>query len=118
MTESVEDILNRLCVKPAVPPRAVGYDKPVIAGPQGAAIVSEIPNVVDNSDKNVISLSTDQITSPVFIISPTQISYIAENFASLVASTLNMRAMTPKIREIAEKSLRDALTSARKQGKK
>ncbi|MCL2331061.1 MAG: hypothetical protein FWC61_00770 [Proteobacteria bacterium] len=65
---------------------------------------------------DTIGLSPDQITSQVFVIAPTQISYIAEIFANSVADAMNMRAFAQKIKILAEQSLRAALTVARKQG--
>ncbi|MCL2737497.1 MAG: hypothetical protein FWE17_01370 [Alphaproteobacteria bacterium] len=68
--------------------------------------------------KAVIKLSPDQITSAVHVISPAQITQIAELFANNVANALNMRALAPRIRIVAEQSLRTALGSAKRQGMK
>jgi len=64
----------------------------------------------------VQQLNTANITSEVFIIAPTQIEYISRLFADRVADTMNMRTFAPKIRQIAEESLRRALAAARHQG--
>ncbi|MCL2017525.1 MAG: hypothetical protein FWG80_02005 [Alphaproteobacteria bacterium] len=73
----------------------------------------------DNNAKESVGatmLSSDQITSAVYVISPSQISYISELFANSMTNALNMRAMAPRIRQIAEQSLRTALGAAKKQG--
>jgi hypothetical protein len=61
-------------------------------------------------------LNPSDISSEVFIISPTQIEYIAATFGDAVADAMNMRAFSHKIRQIAEHSLRAALGAAKKQG--
>ncbi len=61
-------------------------------------------------------LNTNQITSEVYTISPTQIDYIAQIFGNDVADAMNMRAFAGKIREIANQSLRHALNNARHMG--
>jgi len=61
-------------------------------------------------------LSTNDITSDVYTISPTQIDYIARIFGDGVADAMNMRAFAGKIREIASVSLKQALNSARHMG--
>lgn len=65
---------------------------------------------------NIHELSTNNITSEVYTISPAQIEYIARVFADGVADTMNMRAFVGKIRDIANQSLRTALPSARHMG--
>ena len=64
----------------------------------------------------VRQLSTSDITSDVYTISPTQIDYIARIFGDGVADAMNMRAFAAKIREIANTSLRHALNNARHMG--
>lgn len=64
----------------------------------------------------VHQLNTSDITSDVFVIAPTQIEYISQIFANSVADTMNMRTFAPKIRQIAEESLRRALAAARRSG--
>lgn len=61
-------------------------------------------------------LNTSDITSDIFVIAPTQIEYISRLFADSVADTMNMRTFAPKIRQIAEESLRRALAAARRSG--
>ena len=61
-------------------------------------------------------LNPANITSEVYIIAPTQIEYISQIFADSVADTLNLRTFAQKIRQIAEQSLRTALSAARHQG--
>ncbi|MDR0967630.1 MAG: hypothetical protein LBL75_02240 [Rickettsiales bacterium] len=73
-------------------------------------------NIIKKTNSGVIQLSRGQISSDVFVIAPTQINYIAEIFANSVADAMNMRAFAPKIRALAEKSLRTALGAAKKQG--
>lgn len=63
-------------------------------------------------------LNPSSITSDVYIVAPTQIEYISQIFGDSVADTMNMRTFAPKIRQIAEQSLRMALTAARHQGEK
>ena len=64
----------------------------------------------------VRQLSTSDITSDVYVISPTQIEYIARIFGDGVADAMNMRAFAGRIREIATVSLRNALNNARHMG--
>lgn len=61
-------------------------------------------------------LNPANITSQVYIIAPTQIEYISQIFADSVADAMNMRTFAQKIRQIAEQSLRAALSAARHQG--
>lgn len=61
-------------------------------------------------------LNSANITSEVYIVAPTQIEYISQIFADSVADTLNLRTFAQKIRQIAEQSLRTALSAARHQG--
>ena len=66
--------------------------------------------------ENIQRLQTSEITSEVYTISPTQIDYIARIFGDTVADTMNMRAFSGKIRQIATAALRRALESARHAG--
>ena len=66
--------------------------------------------------ENVKKLNVSDISSDVFIISPTQIEYIAQIFGDAVADAMNMRTFSNKIRQIAEQSLTKALNAAKKQG--
>ena len=61
-------------------------------------------------------LNPANITSQVYIIAPTQIEYISQIFADSVADAMNMRTFAQKIRQIAEQSLRTALSAARHRG--
>ena len=61
-------------------------------------------------------LNPANITSQVYIIAPTQIEYISQIFADSVADAMNMRTFAQKIPQIAEQSLRTALSAARHQG--
>lgn len=69
-------------------------------------------------DQTVRRLNPANITSEVYIIAPTQIEYISQLFADSVADTLNLRTFAQKIRQIAEQSLRTALSAAKHQGEK
>lgn len=66
----------------------------------------------------VAKLSANQITSPVYVVAPTQIDYIAEIFGNQVASALNMLAFAPKIKQVAKESLIKAFGAAKTQGSK
>ncbi len=68
--------------------------------------------------ENIQKLNPSSITSEVFIIAPSQIEYIAQIFGDSVADAMNMRTFAQKIRQIAEQSLRTALTAAKHQGEK
>ena len=77
---------------------------------------NSIEDILKKTTPSAFKLRPEQISSEVFIVAPTQINHIAELFANSVADTMNMRAFAPKIRALAEKSLRTALQSAKKQG--
>lgn len=62
------------------------------------------------------NLNQSNISSDVYLVAPTQIEYIAQLFGDSVADAMNMRAFAPKIRALAEQSLRRALNSARHAG--
>jgi len=65
---------------------------------------------------NVQKLKTDDITSEIYTIAPTQMEYIATLIGNTVADRMNMRAFAPKIRSIAMQALQTALKSARHMG--
>ena len=65
---------------------------------------------------NVQKLKTDDITSDIYTIAPTQMEYIATLIGNTVADNMNMRAFAPKIRAIAMRALQTALKSARHMG--
>jgi hypothetical protein len=77
---------------------------------------NSIDDIIKKPNGTAFKLRPEQISSEVFVVAPTQINYIAELFANSVADAMNMRAFAPKIRQLAEKSLRTALQSAKKQG--
>ncbi|MCL2749375.1 MAG: hypothetical protein FWE50_04870 [Alphaproteobacteria bacterium] len=77
---------------------------------------NSIEDIIKKPTPGKLRLRPEQISSEVFVVAPTQINYIAEIFANSVADAMNMRAFAPKIRTLAEKSLRSALTTAKKQG--
>ena len=64
----------------------------------------------------VRELSTSDITSTVYTISPTQVEYIAHVFGDSVADAMNMRPFAGRFREIAVQSLQNALNRARHMG--
>ena len=57
---------------------------------------------------------------PVYKLNPSNITsdveYISQIFADSVADAMNMRTFAQKLRQIAEQSLRTALSAARHQG--
>ena len=67
-------------------------------------------------EQNITNLNTNDITSEVYTIAPTQMEYIAKLIGDTVADNMNMRAFAPKIRLIAMKALQTALKSARHMG--
>lgn len=68
--------------------------------------------------EQIHQLKTNNISSTIYTISPAQIEYIAQVFAHDFANTMNMRTFAGKIRQIAERSLHTALTSAKHMGEK
>jgi len=108
MAEDREQILKKLLARDGKPGLA---DNPPAPLPGGAG-------AHNGAAGRRVVLSPDQITSAVHIIAPAQISYIAEVFANDMASALNMRALVPRIRTVAEQSLRTALGAAKKQAAK
>jgi len=68
--------------------------------------------------EQIQQLKSENITSDVFIIAPTQIDYIARVFAKNFADSMNMRTFAERIYNVAHESLRTALKSARKMGEK
>jgi len=61
-------------------------------------------------------LQTADITSEVFIISPTQLEFISEKFGDAVAEAMNMRPLSQKIRQIAAETLVKTLRLAKTMG--
>ena len=67
---------------------------------------------------HIQQLDPNDITSEIYVISPTQIEYIAQIFGDSVADAMNMRAFAGKLRTVARASLRKRLAAAKKQGAK
>ena len=65
---------------------------------------------------NIQTLKPEQITSDVFIIAPTQIETISNNFGDAVAEAMNVRPLSPKIRQIAAEILTKVLHDAKTMG--
>ena len=51
--------------------------------------------------ETIKKLCASDISSEVFVISPSQIEYIAQLFGDSVADAMNMRTFSQKIRQIA-----------------
>ncbi len=68
--------------------------------------------------ENIQNLSPAKIVGEVYYVTPAVIEYIAKIFADSVADAMNMRTFTPKIRQIAENSLRMGLNSVKHSGEK
>ena len=66
--------------------------------------------------ENIQMLKRSEITSDIFIIAPTQIDQISKTFGDAVAGALNVRPLSPKIREIAKDILIDILNNAKNMG--
>ena len=66
--------------------------------------------------EQIKQLKTDDITSDVFVIAPTQLEYIADVFSKNFADAMNMRTFAGRIHDIAVESLRGALRAAKKMG--
>ena len=67
-------------------------------------------------DQTVKILKTEDITSEIYTIAPTQMEFIATMIGNTVADSMNMRTFAPKIRAIAMQALQSALKSARHMG--
>ena len=65
---------------------------------------------------NIQQLKTSEITSDVFVISPTQIEWISKNFGDAVAQAMNVKPLAQKIRQIAAETLVNVLRSAKTMG--
>ena len=107
MTNSTTEILAR--INATLEARKAKNTPPTMSLDQAPAVVP---------GKEVIKLTPDQITSEVYVISPTQLTFIAETLGNLMADAMNMRSFAPKIRALADKSLRKALAAAKVKGKK
>ena len=65
---------------------------------------------------NITTLNTENITSKVFIIAPSQIDTISKQFGSAVAEAMNVHPLANKIRQIAHEILTQTLQDAKKMG--
>ena len=65
---------------------------------------------------NIQMLKTNEISSDVFVIAPAQIKKISEKFGDAVAMAMNVRPLSPKIRQIAEEILVQVLNDSRNMG--
>lgn len=65
---------------------------------------------------NIQQLSTSDISSDVFVISPSQIDSISKEFGDAVAEAMNVRSLSKKICEIANTILAQTLQNAKKMG--
>jgi len=65
---------------------------------------------------NVQMLKTNEISSDVFVIAPSQIDTISQKFGDAVAEAMNIRPLSQKIREIAADVLVKTLHSAKTMG--
>jgi hypothetical protein len=68
--------------------------------------------------EQVNELNPQAITSEVFLVSPSQLSYIADVFSKNFADAMNMRTMAGRIEQIAKESLNAAFKAARRMGEK
>ena len=65
---------------------------------------------------NVQNLKTNEISSDVFVIAPSQIDIISKNFGDAVAKAMNVRPLAEKIRKIAAETLIQTLREAKNMG--
>ena len=65
---------------------------------------------------DVQTLKTNEISSNIFVIAPTQIDAIAQRFGDAVAEAMNVRPLAHKIREIATDVLIQTLNDAKTMG--
>ena len=65
---------------------------------------------------DVQNLKAADITSDVFVISPTQIEFISQSFGDAVAAAMNVRPLSHKIREVAKDILIQTLKHAKTMG--
>lgn len=61
-------------------------------------------------------LKTSEISSKVYVISPTQIDFISSNFGDAVAQAMNIKPMAARIRQIASETLKQVLQNAKTMG--
>ncbi len=65
---------------------------------------------------NITTLDTQNISSDVFVIAPSQIDAISKQFGNAVAEAMNVRPLANKIRQIAHEILVQTLQDAKKMG--
>ena len=65
---------------------------------------------------NIQVLKTAEISSDVFIISPSQVDAISKQFGDAVAEAMNVKPLSQKIRQIAAEILVKTLTDAKNMG--
>ena len=65
---------------------------------------------------NIQTLKTNEISSDVFVIAPSQIDMISKNFGDAVAKAMNVRPLAEKIRKIAAETLIQTLREAKNMG--
>jgi hypothetical protein len=65
---------------------------------------------------DVRMLKTSEISSDVFVITPTQIDIISQQFGDKLAETMNIRPLAQKIRTIASDILVKTLQGAKTMG--
>lgn len=65
---------------------------------------------------NFQMLKANEISSDVFIISPSQIDTISKQFGDAVAEAMNVKPLSQKIRKIAAEILIKTLTDAKNMG--
>lgn len=70
----------------------------------------------NNMKSNVQMLKRNEISSDVFIIAPSQIEIISQQFGDAVAEAMNIRPLSQKIREIAAETLTKILQDAKTMG--
>ncbi len=61
-------------------------------------------------------LKRNEISSDVFIIAPSQIDIISQQFGDAVAEAMNIRPLAQKIRDIAAETLTKILQDAKNMG--
>lgn len=66
--------------------------------------------------ENITTLDTQNISSDVFVIAPSQIDTISKQFGNAVAEAMNVRPLAGKIRQIAHEILIQTLHDAKKMG--
>jgi len=66
--------------------------------------------------ENIQSLKPNEISSNVFIVAPSQISSISQQFGTELAEAMNVRPLAKKISQIAEEILIKTLVCAKKSG--